>query len=228
VAIERIVGAGQAPGGALVRAAWHGAVLAESGDTLDLQLGHHAYLDGERVLPLPRMLDVDEYFDYVTNRAVADLSEDLKRALEGLLPCAEARFDAVTCECAFCTFPDKRAVAAELARVLRPGGALGLADLVRRAPLPLGLADLLAWIACIADARPPDECAGHLTAAGFEVTTLEDHGRIWSGASGSGSWPPRWPRKQQAWRFPARTWRGRASWLASRRERLPTARSTMC
>jgi arsenite methyltransferase len=32
------------------------------------------------------------------------------------------RADAVVCECALCTFPDKRAAAAEFTRVLRPGG----------------------------------------------------------------------------------------------------------
>ncbi len=91
------------------------------------------------------------------------------------LPCADGWFQAVTCECAFCTLPDKRAAAADLARVLRPGGTVGLADLVRRGRLPSGLDDLLAWIACIADARPPDEYTRHLTAAGFEVTATEDH-----------------------------------------------------
>ncbi len=92
-----------------------------------------------------------------------------------LLPCADAAFDAVICECAFCTFPDKDAAAAELGRVLRPGGVAGLADLVRRAPLPAGLDDLLAWIACIADARPAEEYVRHLEAAGLELVTREDH-----------------------------------------------------
>jgi arsenite methyltransferase len=91
------------------------------------------------------------------------------------LPCADRWFDAATCECAFCTFPDKRTAAGELARVLRPGGVVGLADLVRRGRLPSGLDDLLAWIACIADARPPEEYVSHLTAAGLEVTAMEDH-----------------------------------------------------
>jgi SAM-dependent methyltransferase len=91
------------------------------------------------------------------------------------LPFATGRFDAVVCECAFCTFPDKRAAAVELARVLRPGAVVGLADLVRRGPLPAGLDDLLAWIACLADARPPEEYAGHLAAAGLTVTAIEDH-----------------------------------------------------
>ncbi len=91
------------------------------------------------------------------------------------LPCADEGFDAVMCECAFCTFPDERAAAGELARMVRPGGVIGVADLVRRGPLPAGLDDLLAWIACIAGARPPQEYAGHLAAAGLEVTALEDH-----------------------------------------------------
>jgi len=90
------------------------------------------------------------------------------------LPFAEGRFGGVICECAFCTFPDKPAAAAELARVLRPGGVAGLADLVRRGPLPAGLDDLLAWIACVADARPPEEYAAHLAAAGLRVTAIED------------------------------------------------------
>lgn len=44
----------------------------------------YALIDGETVLPLPRVLNVEDYLDYVTNRAVPDLSEDIKAALEGL------------------------------------------------------------------------------------------------------------------------------------------------
>jgi SAM-dependent methyltransferase len=87
----------------------------------------------------------------------------------------DADFDAVICECAFCTFPDKRAAASEFARVVRPGGRVGISDLTRSGPLPPDLEGLLAWIACIADARPVEEYAGYLEAAGFDVTTVEAH-----------------------------------------------------
>lgn len=87
----------------------------------------------------------------------------------------DAVFDAVICECAFCTFPDKRAAASEFARVVRPGGRVGMSDLTRSGPLPQDLEGLLAWIACIADARPVEEYAGYLEAAGFDVTTAEAH-----------------------------------------------------
>jgi arsenite methyltransferase len=84
-------------------------------------------------------------------------------------------FDAVICECAFCTFPDKAAAAAELARVLRPGGRVGLADVTRDGPAQEGLDGLLAWIACIADAQSIDGYAALLTAAGLHVEHAERH-----------------------------------------------------
>jgi ubiquinone/menaquinone biosynthesis C-methylase UbiE len=84
-------------------------------------------------------------------------------------------FDAAICECAFCTFPDKRAAAQELARVLSPGGVLGLSDLTRTRAVPAELQGLLAWIACIADALPLAEYMRILADAGLAVTLTELH-----------------------------------------------------
>jgi ubiquinone/menaquinone biosynthesis C-methylase UbiE len=92
-----------------------------------------------------------------------------------------AHFDAVICECAFCTFPDKPAAASEFARVVRPGGGAGLSDLTRSGPLPRDLEGLLAWIACIADARPVEEYAAYLEAAAFQVTAIEPHNNVLAG-----------------------------------------------
>jgi tetraether lipid synthase len=44
----------------------------------------YAFLDGENVVPLPRVLNVDDYLDYITNRVVPDLGTEVRRALEGL------------------------------------------------------------------------------------------------------------------------------------------------
>jgi ubiquinone/menaquinone biosynthesis C-methylase UbiE len=88
---------------------------------------------------------------------------------------AEASFDAVLCECAFCTFPDKRAAAGEFARVLRSEGRLGLSDITRSDNLPPELDGLLARISCIGDARPGREYVAYLEAAGFGSVTLESH-----------------------------------------------------
>lgn len=66
-------------------------------------------------------------------------------------------FDAIVCECAFCTFPSKQIAATEFYRVLKPGGHLS--DLTR-CPEPIaGLEGLLSWIAWIGDARPIDRYA---------------------------------------------------------------------
>lgn len=91
------------------------------------------------------------------------------------LPVDDGSFDAIVCECAFCTFPDKPAAAREFSRVLRRGGAVGLSDLTRVPELPKELDGLLAWVACIADAQPLDSYRAHLAEAGIHVTWTEAH-----------------------------------------------------
>jgi SAM-dependent methyltransferase len=104
--------------------------------------------------------------------------DDRVRFLDGdaeRLPVEAGSVDAVLCECAFCTFPDKSTAAAEFRRVLRPSGLIGISDLVRRGPLPAELQGLLAWVACVADALPVEGYIEHLAAAGIEVDYIENH-----------------------------------------------------
>jgi arsenite methyltransferase len=91
------------------------------------------------------------------------------------LPVDSSAFDAVLCECAFCTFPDRAAAAREFARCLRPGGRVGLSDLTRAGELPDGLNTLLAWIACIRAAQPIEVYQADLENAGLELTQAERH-----------------------------------------------------
>ncbi|MBS0517440.1 MAG: radical SAM protein [Proteobacteria bacterium] len=44
----------------------------------------YAFVEGEVVTPLPRILNVEDYLDYLTNRVVPDFDLEIKRALEGL------------------------------------------------------------------------------------------------------------------------------------------------
>ena len=44
----------------------------------------YAFVDEDRVTPLPRIVDVRDYLDYITNRVVPDFSLEVKTALEGL------------------------------------------------------------------------------------------------------------------------------------------------
>lgn len=91
------------------------------------------------------------------------------------LPFAPNAFDAILCECAFCTFPDKQRAAAEFNRVLKPGGRIGISDLTRTPDALPELEGLLAWIACIGDAQPLERYARWLAGSGLSVQATEAH-----------------------------------------------------
>jgi ubiquinone/menaquinone biosynthesis C-methylase UbiE len=91
------------------------------------------------------------------------------------LPIDDSTIDAVVCECAFCTFPDKPKAAREFARVLRPDGRVGLSDITRAPGRPGEFADLMAWGACLADARPAASYAEWLADAGLTRVVVESH-----------------------------------------------------
>jgi uncharacterized radical SAM superfamily Fe-S cluster-containing enzyme len=44
----------------------------------------YAFIDGEAVTPLARVVNVYDYLDYITNRVMPDFTLEVKRALEGL------------------------------------------------------------------------------------------------------------------------------------------------
>jgi arsenite methyltransferase len=91
------------------------------------------------------------------------------------LPVQDGTVDAVLCECALGTFPNKDAAVGEFARVLTSSGRVGIADIVSSGPVPPELETLLARVACVADARPLDEYAKLLEKAGFRLTAAERH-----------------------------------------------------
>ncbi len=50
------------------------------------QVNSYVFVDGQKIVPLPRMLDIDQYLDYITNRALPKTPDSavVKQALEGL------------------------------------------------------------------------------------------------------------------------------------------------
>jgi hypothetical protein len=71
----------------------------------------YAYVEDEAVLPLPRVLNVDDYLDYITNRVVPDLAGEIKAALEGLwsssaVPGSATMAGQFALSCAACGLPD--------------------------------------------------------------------------------------------------------------------------
>ena len=73
-------------------------------------------------------------------------------------------------------FPDKASAAREFVRVLKPGGRLGLTDMTLDGRLPDDIANLLAWLACMAGAATPEDYVATLQSAGLVDFVVEDQG----------------------------------------------------
>lgn len=119
------------------------------------------------------------------------------------LPFAPATLDGVVLECTFCLFPSKGLAAAEMARVLAPGGRVGLSDVTLEGPLPPPLEAVEAYVACLQTAEPGRGYRRRLEEAGLRIHHEEDLGwavqgfldelrekllwlRVWAGMSGVG------------------------------------------
>ncbi|MGH7747384.1 MAG: radical SAM protein, partial [Candidatus Dormibacteria bacterium] len=67
----------------------------------------YAIVDGASVVPLPRLVDVDHYLDYITNRVLPERKPETQRALEGLwssaaVPGSEKAANDLAVTCATC------------------------------------------------------------------------------------------------------------------------------
>jgi arsenite methyltransferase len=92
------------------------------------------------------------------------------------LPLPDAGFDVALCECSVCMFPDKPRALAEMARVVRAGGTIAIADVTADLDaLPAALRTAAAQVACVADARSADEYVALLRDAGCEPLAIEPH-----------------------------------------------------
>ncbi len=90
------------------------------------------------------------------------------------LPLADCGFDAVVVECSLCLVPDKQAAVAEMRRVLKPGGQVGIADVALERSLPPHLDAAVAWVACLAGACPTAGYRRLLVDGGFSEVSIED------------------------------------------------------
>jgi arsenite methyltransferase len=92
------------------------------------------------------------------------------------LPFPAAGFHVALSECSLCMFPDKRRAVAEMARVVRRGGTIAIADVTADLnALPAQLRSAAARVACVADARSADGYASLLHDAGWEPVAIETH-----------------------------------------------------
>ena len=80
----------------------------------------YAFVEDDRVVPLPRIVNVYEYLDYLTNRVVPDFGVQIRGALEGLwssssVAGSQKSIDQLAVSCEACGLPDAVAIG-DLAR----------------------------------------------------------------------------------------------------------------
>jgi len=100
------------------------------------------------------------------------------RVIEGnaeQIPLPDASIDVVTSNGVLNLVPDKPAAFREIARVLKPGGRLQIADIALRVPVSdQSRADPKLWAECVVGAITEDDYVSLLRAAGLSVEVFHD------------------------------------------------------
>lgn len=152
-----------------------------SGETV-VDLGSGSGMDAlyaaTHVGPTGRVVGIDFTLEQLdkARKLAAGVGADHVEFIEGRiesLPLPDASVDCVISNGVINLAPDKRAVFAEAARVLRPGGRLAIADIITEKPLTEAIvcnADL--WASCIGGASEQETYLQAIEAAGLTVATL--------------------------------------------------------
>ena len=156
------------------------ADLREGDVVLDLGSGGgiDVLLSARRVGPTGKAygLDMTEEMLALAGRNAAEAGatnvEFLKGQIEQI-PLAAETVDVVISNCVVNLSPDKAAVLAETFRVLRPGGRIGISDVVAEDRLtPAERAERGGWAGCIAGALSRGEYQRFLAEAGFRDVSI--------------------------------------------------------
>jgi arsenite methyltransferase len=151
------------------------AELREGETVLDLGSGGgiDVLLSAKRVGPTGKAygLDMTEEMLALARRNAAEAGATNVDFLKGhieAIPLPAETVDVVISNCVINLSTDKPAVFAETFRVLKPGGRIGITDVVAEDQLsPEERAERGAWVGCIAGALSRAEYEAGLTAAGF-------------------------------------------------------------
>jgi SAM-dependent methyltransferase len=109
----------------------------------------------------------------------------LKGVIEQI-PLPAESVDVVISNCVINLSVDKPAVLTEIARVLRPGGRIGISDVVAEDELsPAARAERGSYVGCIAGALSKGEYEAGLEAAGFERISVEFTHQVADGMHGA-------------------------------------------
>jgi SAM-dependent methyltransferase len=169
------------------------ADLHEGETVLDLGSGGgiDVILSARRVGPTGTAygLDMTDEMLALAQRNARDAGVRNVHFLKGLIeqiPLPAESVDVVISNCVINLSTDKPAVLAEIGRVLRPGGRLGVSDIVAEDSLsPVARAERGSYVGCIAGALSKGEYRAGLEAAGFEDVSVEFTHQVADGMHGA-------------------------------------------
>ena len=169
------------------------AELNEGETVLDLGSGGgiDVILSAKRVGPTGHAYGLDMTDEMLAlaraNAAEAGISNAI--FLKGLIeqvPLPAGSVDVVISNCVINLSTDKAAVLAEIARVLKPGGRVGVSDVVAEDRLSADArAERGSYVGCIAGALSKSEYEAGLEAAGFEDISVEFTHQVGDGIHGA-------------------------------------------
>jgi arsenite methyltransferase len=169
------------------------AELREGETVLDLGSGGgiDVILSAKRVGPTGTAygLDMTDEMLALAQRNAAEAGIRNVHFLKGLIeqvPLPAASVDVVISNCVINLSADKSAVLAEISRVLRPGGRIGISDVVAEDRLsPEQRAERGSFVGCIAGALSKGEYEAGLEAAGFAAIEVEFTHEVADGLHGA-------------------------------------------
>jgi arsenite methyltransferase len=169
------------------------AELNEGETVLDLGSGGgiDVILSAKRVGPtgLAYGLDMTDEMLALARNNTAEAGISNAIFLKGLIeqvPLPADSVDVVISNCVINLSTDKAAVLAEIARVLKPGGRVGVSDVVAEDRLsPEERAERGSYVGCIAGALAKSEYEAGLEAAGFEDISVEFTHEVGDGIHGA-------------------------------------------
>jgi arsenite methyltransferase len=169
------------------------ADLRDGETVLDLGSGGgiDVILSAKRVGPAGHAygLDMTEEMLELARRNAAEAGIANVTFLQGLIeeiPLPDASVDVVISNCVINLSTDKPSVLREIGRVLRPGGRIGISDIVAEDRLePAQRAERGSYVGCIAGALSTSEYTDGLRAAGFDDVSVEFTHEVADGMHGA-------------------------------------------
>jgi arsenite methyltransferase len=169
------------------------AELREGETVLDLGSGGgiDVILSAKRVGPtgVAYGLDMTDEMLALAQRNAKEAGTRNAHFLKGVIeqvPLPAASVDVVISNCVINLSADKPAVLTEIARVLKPGGRIGISDIVAEDRLsPEQRAERGSYAGCIAAALSRSEYEAGLEAAGFEAVSVEFTHQVADGMHGA-------------------------------------------